>query len=348
MEELGKTSYTDDVPEDREDLVRKLIKLGSGKVMFVGDVDTGKSTSLIYVANRLIEEGFTVAIVDSDVGQKGILPPATISLAFPERNFSVLEELRGEECYFIGTNSPSQHIGEMAVGVWRLASIGRRRADFVLVDTTGYVCGRGADMKRLKAELLRPDFTVFLERGDELSRLKLILRPFTKLFKFEVSPEAKSHSRELRRDVRARKWRKYFSGGRELVLENVHITGTSLFHGRRLTVEEKELIEKIYGWIVFGGWRDEKGTYHIVKAGTQVHHTPLHAVDIEKLSNLLVGLLDSRGLCRALGILKSPGIGSDLEVLTPLDGNDVAEVRFGRMRVTEEGEELELLRRDEL
>ncbi|NPA48056.1 MAG: polyhydroxyalkanoate depolymerase [Thermococci archaeon] len=323
--------------------------------MFVGDVDTGKSTSLIYVANRLMEEGRSVAIVDSDVGQKGILPPATVSLAVPDEPFSSLSELKCEACYFIGTTSPGQYMGEMAVGTWRLTSRGRKLADFVLLDTTGFVYGRGAEMKRLKVELIRPDVAVFLEREDELEHLKSMVGHLTRTVELRVSENAREHSREDRRDVRMRKWRRYFAASGELVLRDVTVTGTSLFHGRRLGAAERELLERIYGWIVFEGWRDPKGCYHVVKAGkpfAPLHRGCLHAVDVEKLSNLLVGLIDRDGLCLSVGILKVPGLGGGaLQVLTPLGDEEVSkvtEVRLGRIRVTEEGEEIELLRRDEL
>jgi len=352
---VEKAAYTDDVPEDREELVKRLLGMDRGVVMFVGDVDTGKSTALMYVANRLIEEGRSVAIVDSDVGQKGILPPATISLARPEERFFSLNELESKACYFIGTTAPAQYVGEMAVGVWRLVSLGKGSADFVLLDTTGFVHGRGADMKRLKAELLRPELTVVLERSGELEGLKSALSPFTEFFDLKVSEAVRSYSRESRRSVRSMKWREYFSASREVILRDVRITGTTLFSGRRLERQEMELLERIYGWIVFGGWQDPRGCYHVVKAGRySPRHDCLHAVDVERLNNLLVGLIDSNGLCVAAGILKVPGLGdSDLTVLAPLDEGhvdtgEVVEVRFGRIRVTEDGEELELLRRDDL
>ncbi len=350
---VEKTCYTGDVPEDRENLIHRLLEMKRGTVMFVGDMDTGKTTTLSYIANRLIEEGRRVAIVDCDVGQKGVLPPATISLALPGGHFSGLSELKGKACYFLGTTSPGQYIGEMVVGTWRMVSLAKNvGAEFVLVDTTGFVHGRGVDMKRMKVELLRPEVTVFLERCGELKRLKRAVASLTEVIELEVSDKVRRHTRNDRRAIRGEKWRRYFSKAKEVKLSGVVVTGTSLFSGRPLDRRETELLESIYGWVTFGGWMDSNGTCHVVKGGGRPLHYlgNLHAVDVEKLSNLLVGLIDDEGLCRAVGVLKVPNFReTSFSVLAPMDDvEEVREVRFGRIRVTEHGEEIELLRRDEL
>jgi polynucleotide 5'-hydroxyl-kinase GRC3/NOL9 len=355
---MNKAAYTTDVPEDRLDLLERLSG-GSGglKVMLIGGTDSGKTTLLTFLANGLIERGLNVAIVDSDVGQKGILPPATVSLAFPEVSFFSPSELTATAHYFVGTTSPGQHIGEMAVGVKRLVDLAAEQSDVVLIDTTGFVDGPGAEMKRLKAELVRPDLMVFLERGSELEALKRLLAPYGDVVSIRVSPRAREYSREERREVRREKWRTYFSGSSlvEVDLETVSIGGTSLFHGRPLTGEEIELLSSAFGWLVLAGWKGDK--YTVVKSDVQsfprgYDRFALHAVDFEKLSNLLVGFIDGDGLCLGVGILKWISFSAKrAQVLTPLSPEDLGravELRFGRIRVLETGEELGLLRREEL
>ncbi|ASJ08483.1 polyhydroxyalkanoate depolymerase [Thermococcus siculi] len=355
---MNKAAYTLDVPEDRFDLLDNLSsRPGPLKVMLVGGTDSGKTTLLTFLANGLIERGLRVAVVDSDVGQKGILPPATISLAFPEGSFSSPSELTGVAHYFIGTTSPGQYAGEMAVGVKRLVDIALESADVVLIDTTGFVEGPGAEMKRLKAELVRPDVTVFLERDNELEGLRKLLSPYGDVVSIRVSPKAREHSREQRREVRREKWRAYFSGSAlvEVDLENVSIGGTSLFQGRPLTDEEVELLSSLFGWLVLAGWRGRR--YTVVKSDVQsfprgYDRFALHAIDFERLSNLLVGFIDGNGLCLGVGILKWISFSAKkAQVLTPIPPEEIGravELRFGRIRVLETGEELGLLRREEL
>ncbi|NJE03725.1 Clp1/GlmU family protein [Thermococcus sp. MV11] len=355
---MNKAAYTTDVPEDRLTLLDGLSSMtGPVKVMLIGGTDSGKTTLLTFLANGLVERGLRVAVVDSDVGQKGILPPATVSLAFPDGPFSSPSELSGEAHYFIGTTSPGQYIGEMAVAVKRLSDIAAERADVVLIDTTGFVTGPGFDMKRLKAELVRPDVIVFLEREGELNDLKNALAPYGETVTLKVSSKAREHSREERREVRREKWKAYFAGSTLVEVDLTEITpgGTELFRGRPLIPEETELISAIFRWLVLAGWKGER--YTVVKAESEGHsrqysRAVLKAVDFDRLSNLLVGFIDGNGLCLGVGLLKWINFSEmRAHVLTPLPVEAVekaVELRFGRVRVLETGEELGLLSRDEL
>ncbi|WP_297499935.1 Clp1/GlmU family protein [Thermococcus sp.] len=351
---MNKATYTVEVPPDRVKLVEELSSRAPLKLMIVGDTDSGKTTLATFLANELISLGHSVAIVDADVGQKGILPPATISLAFPEEPFESFAELTGVAHYFIGTVSPSQFAGEMAVGVKRLTDMALREADVVIIDTTGFVSGIGAEMKRLKAELVRPDVMVLLERRNELGGLAKSLSKYGEVIRLGVSELARVHSREERREVRFSKWRAYFKGASpiEVNLGEIQVTGTSLFSGRPLTVEEKALLEELFKWVILAGWKGNR--YTVVKADVEAvpHHysRALQAVDFDRLSNLLVGFIDGDGLCPSLGVLKWVNFtAGTAQVLTPLDSlNGIEELRFGRMRVLETGEELGLLRREEL
>ncbi|ASJ02706.1 polyhydroxyalkanoate depolymerase [Thermococcus profundus] len=357
----NKAVYTRNVPEDRLQLVEIIDKSRAKVVMFIGDVDSGKTTTLTFVANELIGKGYRVAIVDSDVGQKGILPPATISLGIAGGRFSNLNEVAPVAHYFIGTTTPSQHTAETVVGVKRLVELGKSMADVVLIDTTGFISGRGFDLKRLKIEATEPDLTVFIkgkgEREGDIRRLMDSVSNLTNTFLLQRSGEVRRYDPAERREIRRVKWRKYFEGSRtvEVDLSHLRVSGTSMFSGRPLTPEERELIERIHGWVVLDGWKG-KEEYAVIKAGDDgkryYNRSVIKAVDFESLSNLLVGFIDGRGLCLGLGILKWPRLSEGkLEVLTPLSEGELAkatEIRFGRIRVTETGEELGLLMRDEL
>ncbi|NJE11258.1 Clp1/GlmU family protein [Thermococcus sp. MAR1] len=355
---MNKATYTEDVPPDRFKLLERIISLDRpARVMLIGATDSGKTTLLTFLANRLIDEGLRVAVVDSDVGQKGILPPATVSLAFPSDPFSSPSELSGEAHYFIGTTSPGQYIGEMAVAVKRLSDIAAESADVVLIDTTGFVTGQGIEMKRLKAELVRPELVVLLERSGELSHLRKLLSPYGEVVTLSVSKNAREHSRGERREVRKEKWKAYFSNASlvEVDMSKTIPTGTELFRGRSLTHEERDLLSALFRWLLIAGWKGER--YVVVKADVepgsrQYSRSVIHAVDFERLSNLLVGFIDGDGLCLGVGILKWVNFGEmRAQILTPIPREEVGkavELRFGRIRVLETGEELGLLRRDEL
>ncbi|MCD6372428.1 MAG: polyhydroxyalkanoate depolymerase [Thermococcus sp.] len=356
---MNKAVYTRDVPPDRCDALQLLLGEAEKdhiKVMVVGGTDSGKTTLLTFLMNEFIARGLSVTVVDSDVGQKSILPPATISLGVPRGPISSPSELEGVLHYFIGTTSPGQYAGEMALGVAKLAEIASKTADVTLIDTTGFVSGVGLEMKRLKVELVRPDFLILLEREGELELLARSVGHLTRVIRLSVSDKVREYSREERREVRKEKWKRYFESSSilEVDLRRITPTGTSMFQGRGLSGGEKSLLSEVFGWIVFAGWKSDR--YVVVKADTGDFRLPrrpsLHAIDFEKLSNLLVGFINAEGFCEGLGILKWLRFSEmKAEVLTPLSEEaleNVVELRFGRIRVLESGDELGLLRREEL
>ncbi|MFA4641192.1 Clp1/GlmU family protein [Pyrococcus kukulkanii] len=351
--EVNKASFTREVPEDRQNALTKILLLRKpAKVMIIGDIDTGKTTLAVYLANELISNGLRVAIIDADVGQKGILPPGTISLALVDSHFSSMEELEPYAHYFVGSITPTQFFGEMVVGVSKLSEVAKRLADVVLIDTTGMIYGSGVDLKRMKIEAVKPDLILALEREDELEP---ILRGYEEVtMKLQVSEQARDFSRAERRAIRREKWRKYFENAKLRVFElsNVAVTGTSLFQGKPISEREKSLLERLFKWVVIHG-RRIGDKYFIVKADVvegprNIDKNVLRFLDFTKLSNILVGLINKEGFCLGVGILKGINFAEGkIELLTPVE-EPVAELRFGRIRVREDGEELGILDRDAL
>jgi len=357
---MNKAKYTQEVPEDRKEVLKVIQEAKKPlKIMIVGGVDSGKTTLTVFLANELLSQGFRVAIVDSDIGQKGILPPALISLGFPEGIFTSMEEIRPIKHYFVGTITPNQFFGEMVTGVKLLVNEAiKRKADVVMTDTTGLVHGSGVELKRMKIEIVKPDLILALQRKDELED---ILKPFetkTKIIRLVISENAKPHTREERRKIRREKWKKYFENSNEypLDLRKFYISGTLMFQGREISEEEKSILENLFRWLVFHG-RKITSRYFVVKAdiGTfprNFDKNTMKAIDLENLSNLLVGFIDRDGFCLGLGLLKLINFKElKAHVLTPLteaEVNNAVEIRFGRIRVREDGEELGLLNRDAL
>jgi len=357
---VNKAYYTTEIPEDRfevlsyiKDLVKPL------KILLIGGVDSGKTTLATFLANEPLNLGFKVAIVDCDVGQKSILPGATISLAFPEANFNNLYEIKLYKSYFVGSTTPVQFFGEMIVGAKLLCDYAKDRADVVVVDTTGLISGSGADLKRMKIEMIKPDVIIALQKRNELSQ---ILKPFEnkiKIFYLKVYENAKSFSMEERKNIRGEKWKEYFKDAKiyNINFNDVIIGGTKVFQGEKISEDEKSLLESIFKWKILYGSKCE-GRYTIVKRDLanmprQVDKNILYYIEPDRFKNLIVGFIDKEGFCIGLGILKEINFENEtLEVLSPLNEyeirNIVKEVRFGRIKVDENGEEIGLLDRDSI
>ncbi|WP_456326738.1 Clp1/GlmU family protein [Palaeococcus sp. (in: euryarchaeotes)] len=346
---MNKAKFISDVPEDRANIIES-IKTKKPRIIFVmGDVDTGKSTLVAYLANNLLHE-FKIAIIDADIGQKSILPPATISLAFPERRFGSFSELTPKKSYFIGSTTPNQFFGEAVVGLKRLVDLALRRAEIVVVDLTGYVRGAGEELKRLKIEAIHPDMILALQREGELENILAPFKDRIEIINAEISEKVKRYDLKQRKKIRQEKWEKYFENSKiyTINLNDYRISGTRLFKGKVLGEEEIELLRKLFGWVILYGEKNDK--YVVVKGGPGQRRDMIHAIDFEKFSNLLVGFIDGEGFCPGVGILKWISFRErKAEILTPLKEEElgqVKEIRFGRIKVKEDGEELGLLGRD--
>jgi len=127
-----------------------------------------------------------------------------------------------------------------------------------------------------------------------------------------------------------------------------------MFQGKPIEEGEKNLLERLFKWLILHG-RKLGERYFVVKVDTSegprvVDKNVVRYFDFSKLSNLLLGLLDKEGFCQGVGILKAINFSEGrLEVLTPVkDISIITEIRFGRIRVREDGEELGLLDREVL
>lgn len=298
------------------------------KILVLGATDRGKSTYCAFLAARLAHARQRVAFVDADVGQKDIGPPATITLAHvPARRAA--PHLQPHAYYFIGSTTPMAHLLPMLAGSKRMLEAAAD-ADFVIVNTTGFVHGAGRVLKAHKIELLRPDVIVALVVADELDS---ILHAYRHLHIVRLPPSRRVvvKSTAERKQNRESAFRRYFTGASQLKLSlsRTIIQRSLLFTGRSLADPHYTHVE-----------RTSEG---LVAVGSQV--TPTHGVikilpqGFEK--NLLCGVATRRGDCAGLGIIREIVFPRDLiELLTPVPRHAIAVLQLGRMYVTPEGTEL--------
>ncbi len=186
-------------------------------VLLVGGLDSGKTTLAQTIIARALEAGRTAALLDADVGQKSVGPPATVGL----KHVRVLEDLTPEgvavadALAFVGSTSPQGHVLPLVTGLARLFTRARAEgADLVVVDTSGLVSGiYGQLVKYHKVEMLEPDIVVGLRRGEELDPLIGVIRRFfsTKVVPLAVHPAVVPTTAEQRAENRERAMRSYFS-----------------------------------------------------------------------------------------------------------------------------------------
>ena len=187
-------------------------------VVLVGGLDTGKTSLSRNVLTAAVEAGRPAALLDADVGQKTVGPPATVTLKMV-RSAADLEPgslAVADEMSFVGSTSAQGHLLPVVAGV---AGLHRRAkdegADLVVVDTSGLVSGiTGQVLKYHKVELLQPDLVVGLQRGEELLPLLGVIQRFfpTQVVPLGVHPDVVPTTVDRRADNRERAMRAYFSG----------------------------------------------------------------------------------------------------------------------------------------
>lgn len=147
--------------------------------MLMGSVDTGKTTLALHAARLAIGAGRTVALVDADVGNSTVGPPACVGLRIL-RTIHDLDQVHiPDRLHFVGTITPARLVLQQVVGTVAMVDQARELADLVILDTTAVVSGvAGETLKYHKAELCRPDKVVALQRGGEMEPVVGMLRRF--------------------------------------------------------------------------------------------------------------------------------------------------------------------------
>jgi len=169
--EPGEVVKGSTVPNSWAELAEEALE--ARKILVIGANDTGKSSLVLYAANRAAREGRRPAVVDADVGQSDVGPLGTIGMAILREPAPTYSELELADAYFVGDKSPVGHLLPMIVGSRLMVDEALEAgAAPVLVNTTGLVEGSvGWALKVHKIEALRPDLLVLIERESELEHI---------------------------------------------------------------------------------------------------------------------------------------------------------------------------------
>ncbi len=147
--------------------------------MLIGAPDTGKTTFALQLLRAAIAEGRSSAYIDADVGQTMVGPPTCVGLKWIAADSDLEDFSKADELRFVGSISPKRLVLQEVLATATLVEVARKRADLIIVDTTGAVSGvTGQTLKYHKVELCRPDMVVALQRGSEMEPIIGLLRRF--------------------------------------------------------------------------------------------------------------------------------------------------------------------------
>lgn len=313
------------------------------KILVLGEMDTGKTFFSTYLANRLVNQKKRVAVLDCDCGQSDIGPPGTFGMLVLEKPVVFLSEEQPTHLYFIGAHSPSLHFLPVLTGIFAMLLKAKEEADFLIVDTTGWVHGDGARaLKKAKMELLQPELVILLQRKNELEHLVKHL-PQKQIVRLPVSKKATVTSQRDRKKLRELLSCRYFQNARqiEISFDQVYTDRCYFLTGTPLQLEGTLHAERLAGW---------EGTLVVTERPFPTNHSASWPKDLGKVKNfvsgnekgLLVSLLGKEQECLAVARLAEIDFKAKcFRLESPYGGplNAVRGIQFGSLKIKKNGEE---------
>lgn len=306
----------------------RIFSAGWHRILVLGDTDCGKSSYCKFLVNALLREGRTVSFVDADVGQKQIGPPATVAVA----DFDALADFAQATCramYFVGHVNPIAHFLPLVLGTRRMAEAAK--GEFVVIDTTGLIHGKGRALKGFQIDSLQPDVLVCMERGEELAAIRHAAR-HCNMLRLRPSSLAVLKSPNARRRAREEAFHAHFQRAREIELSlgDVIVQRSSLFNGKPVADPRFLYAERLPDGVIAVACEEA----HQAVEGIQV--LPRHFAD-----QLLCGVADGAGGCLGLGIVSGIDFTrSSFTLYTAAPKRRIRIVQFGDLYLDRDGHEL--------
>jgi polynucleotide 5'-hydroxyl-kinase GRC3/NOL9 len=328
-----------------------------GTLLLLGATDTGKSTLAAVLAHEACAGGRRTAVVDADVGQSTIGPPACVSMALVDGQAQSLDELSPAAIDFVGACSPIGHLLQCAAATRAMAAAAREsRAEAVIVDTTGLIAGSSARaLKSAKVRLTDADAIVALQAEDEIEHL---LAPYAararpQVVRLPLSRAVRPRSRDERASRRQRRFAAYFRNAAafDLSWDTAPIENSAWTSGETVPGHLRAYAEECVGREVLHAERTGDGLLLIADGVADRHGLRrladgfggiTRAIDAGALDSLLIGLIGARGDTLELGIMEHV----DFErrrfaVRSPLtDADAVRGIRLGSIRIARDGAQL--------
>ncbi len=350
-------SALDLVPSDWVSLYELLKNKSNGyTVMAIGNVDTGKTGLITFLANKLFSDKKQVGIVDADTGQSDIGPPATIGLGTLDKPITHLSEAKLIDAFFVGNVTPAGVIDRSITGTYRMVKRGKSLGyDIILVDTTGWVSDRwGRELKIMKYLTIEPDLVVFIEKyKDELVHLKRSLIGLgANILEVSSPPRLRIRSREERRSIRFSLFQKEVEDAREVVisLDSVGINYGFLGTGVNPSEETIDVLTNIIGPDL--PYIEESEDALLLLTDSKLPSSVINSLKLmlgkreiinitkEDIRHLLVCLTDKEGRYLGLGILLEFDQSSrKLLIFTNANLERVSNIQFGHIKVNLNGVE---------
>ncbi|MHA1270129.1 MAG: Clp1/GlmU family protein [Candidatus Helarchaeota archaeon] len=345
------------------DLLNRIIsmktKKSQVKIFVVGKVDSGKTTLITWLVNKIIEiqSSVKIGIIDMDMGQGDISPPTTIALGIVDDYIINNKSIKLERMEFIGNVTPSRNLLRCIIGLYNLLDAARN-LDYIFIDTTGWVNDSTSRIyKTSKIKIINPDLIINInEMINGNVKTYPMLIPLLNLY--EIYPIKKSNyiyprNRETRRNIRENALSRYFFDSKTIRLNfsETPILYTRLGLGEHTPKEIIEFLESNLNIRVI--YSEISSECLLILCNKQVDFTKIDLNSLKYNFNVseiriyyindiigfLVGLFSNNGLL-GLGIVQKYDFENKiLEILTPVKEN-ILYIEFGSMKILNNGTEI--------
>ena len=239
------------VNQDWQKLANRII-MPQQIVLVIGATDAGKSTFCRFLVDSALTEGLKAALVDADVGQSQIGPPTTIGMkCFTPAMVPVQFDGTADQLYFVGDVSPRPRYLETLSGTRLMVDSARETAaDFIVVDTTGYIHDPPAvSLKQHKIELIRPNHLVSIGRAIEFEQITAYYNQQAWIDIHHLLPHrsVRSKSSNMRSRYRKARFDAYFfqSSVQQIPFDQIRGGRTPFFIGRSAHEKELEILSRL-------------------------------------------------------------------------------------------------------
>ncbi len=325
-------------------------------IMILGNVDCGKTTFSIFLANKLISAS-KVAILDADIGQSDIGPPTTIGLGVLSRPITDLFSVEAESIGFIGFTSPSTVEDRVLQETDKLYNAAKElEVDTIIVNTDGWVQGKEArNFKVAMTEKISPDVVIGIQKRKEIEHiLNAVKDRGFRTYPLSASNVVRKRSKKERKALREQGYRKFLKNTtiRQLPISWVQLENTFL-SSEKVNIERLKELERLVNLKIAYSKENKKTITMILKKPdySDKEETPIpleiHGKKIQIIwegdeKNLLTGLLDNDEKFLGLGIIQEIDYQNQvLKLSTPYEGK-ISIVRFGQVKIDPHGNEIEL------
>jgi polynucleotide 5'-hydroxyl-kinase GRC3/NOL9 len=186
-------------------IVNSIQEKGRKRIIIIGPSDTGKSTLTIFIANKLINRGFKPLIIDSDIGQGELSPPACIGSRIISKQTIDLSNGTSDYINFIGNIQPIGYESRIINCIKRTFDKLYTNDNITLINTDGYVGNNEKNYKIELIEKINPDCIVCMGEIDQtIDLFEIIKERFSKNPNIQIL-KGQSPQQEIKKNISERR-----------------------------------------------------------------------------------------------------------------------------------------------